>query len=381
LAHDLQELQPTWKTHIISASEGYTSLLPTHLDAVILDAGTDVPKQLLAALEKYPGAARVVLREEGQGAAPAPLSRPGVTFLPRSSSAATLAAAVKKDLLVKDWMSEPALKKLLLQIKKLPAVPKLHARVTQELQSQNGSLEAASQCIRQDPVMTAKFLQVVNSAYFGLAYTVTDPAEAVMFLGAERTRALILMAGVFSQFDGLCCPGFSAEGVWSHSLQVSSLARGVMLMETEDPSLIEMAFTTGLLHDIGKLILAANVPDMYATVLRLRTQKRLSLCAAEQEILGTTHARLGACLLGAWALPLPILEAIGWHHCPSQSEDKTFSVLTAVHAANVLAHESSQPDDPDSSREDFDVLYLVRVKMAKRRDFWREACGLPPKGE
>jgi HD-like signal output (HDOD) protein len=310
------------------------------------------------------------------GSAHAHLHRAGVTSSPDDNTGADRAAAAKKELLLQGWLAEPAIKSLLTRIKKLPTIPKLHAKIVEELQSPNGSLEIASQYIRQDPVMSAKFLQIVNSAYFGLGYAVADPGEAVIFLGVERTRALALMTGVFSQFEGLSCAGFSAEEIWRHCLQVGGVARGISLLETENPKLAETAFTTGLLHDIGKLVLAANVPERYAEVLRRQSLKRLRLRPAEQEVLGTTHSQLGACLLGTWSLPVPMLEAIAWHHCPSLSKDTGFTVLTAVHAANILVQRSASRAEKNRPAEGFDSLYLMRVKVAGRQDYWREACGL-----
>ncbi len=225
--------------------------------------------------------------------------------------------------------------------------------------------------------MTAKFLQIANSACFALSYAVTDATEAVMFLGAERTRALVLMANVFSQFDGLRCPGFSLEQAWNHSTRVGSLARGIALLETENPKMAEMAFTAGLLHEIGNLIIAGNAPEMYATVRRLQVAKQLSLPEAELEILGTTSALLGACLLGTWKLPAPILEAVAWHACPSSAKDPGFSVVTAVHAANVLAQETVRDNGIIDQPERFDLLYLTRLGLDQHRSQWREGCGLP----
>jgi putative nucleotidyltransferase with HDIG domain len=229
--------------------------------------------------------------------------------------------------------------------------------------------------------MAAKFLQVINSAFFGLAYTITDPAEAVMFLGAARTRGLILTAGVFTQFSDIQCPGFSAEQLWQHSLRVASLAQGITLAQTDDPRLSEVAFTAGLVHDIGKLVLAGNLPDMFATARKLQQNKKISEAEAEEAILTTTHAELGACLLATWQLPLQILEAVAWHHCPSRSQDRAFSVLTAVHAASVLAEEAAGGGAGSSLPARFDLMYLLGLGLAGRRNAWRETCGMPIRNE
>ena len=284
-------------------------------------------------------------------------------------------------LAVAEWKARPAVQALLAKLKTLPTLPQLHLQITRELQSPEGSLEQVSQYVRQDPIMAAKFLNVINSASFGLSYVVADPAEAVMYLGAARTRALVLLSGVFSKFDDVGSAEVSAEELWQHSLQVASLAQGVALLETEDPKLAEAAFTAGLLHDIGKLMLAGNLPQMYATTCRLKQHKRVIQTEAERTLLNTDHAELGACLLGDWQLPLPIVEAVAWHHKPSRSFDRRFSVLTAVHAANVMAHECSEADGDSRSISKFDILYLARLGLASHRNGWRDGCGLPTRDE
>ena len=123
---------------------------------------------------------------------------------------------------------------------------------------------------------------------------VTDTAEAVMVLGTERIRSLILLAGVFSQYGDVKCSGFSPELIWGHSIQVAMLARGIAFEQTKDTKTAETAFTAGLLHDIGKLVLAGNVPAMYDTVQRMQVSKKISLCEAEHMVLGVTHAELGS---------------------------------------------------------------------------------------
>ena len=231
----------------------------------------------------------------------------------------------------------------------------------------------------KDPLMTAKVLQVINSASFALGRQINDVCEAVMYLGMGRTRALLLMAGTFSQFETTILPGFSPEQIWNHSLQVATLAQIISLEETSDAKLGEAAFTSGLMHDMGKLILAANVPAMCAAVEQLQQRKQLSRREAELQVLGTTHAELAACLLGTWGLPLPVLEAVAWHHCPARSGDVAFTPLTAVHAANVFSAEMGSANA--ETVEGFDHEYLLQVGLGDRRNAWRETCGLAAREE
>ena len=320
---------------------------------------------------------RVILCNTNDRAEVARWSATGANPISQSTDAANLAANISRIARVQEWMADAGIKKLLALCKKLPAMPKLYAQVSKELSSPNGSIDVVAQLIAQDPVMTAKILQVVNSAFFALGRQVSEPSDAVMFLGAERTRSLILLAGVFTQFEGVGCPGFTPEQIWNHSLQVGALARNVTMAETRNAKTAEAAFTAGLIHDMGKLILAANVPAMCNSIEQLHISKRLSQREAEMQVLGTTHAELAACLLGTWALPLPVLEAVAWHHHPTRSDDKGFTLLTAVHAANVFAYELGGGSGTAALPEVFDHNYLLQIGLGENRNDWRKACNVP----
>src|SRR2546421_171684 len=142
-------------------------------------------------------------------------------------------------------------------------------------------------------------------------------------------------------FEEIVCAHFSHEEFWQHSIAVGNFARVIALCETQDYRVADVAFTAGLLHDLGKLLLAANLPDLYGQIVSEAQRRALPIQQVEKEILGGNHGELGACLLGKWGLPGAILEAIAWHNCPAKSADQKFSALTAVHMANVFAHETS----------------------------------------
>ena len=226
---------------------------------------------------------------------------------------------------------------------------------------------------------TAKMLQVVNSAFFALHREISDPNDAVMFLGAERTKSLIMLAKIFSQFDNTKCAGFAPDKLWGHSMNVGELARRIARSQGLDAKLCEMAFTAGLLHDVGKLLLAANLPGSYSQVLTDGKRKQISPSEAERAAYGTTHAEIGACLLGIWGLPLNILEAIAWHHAPRHGIHQRFSLLTAVHAANVLLYEMQKsPAETGAPPAGFDLEYLHSLGLADEVETWR---GLVPGAE
>jgi len=275
-------------------------------------------------------------------------------------------------LLVDRWIANDAIRQLLPQIHLLPALPKIYTGVVTELQSSSASMKVVAGLIAQDPVMTAKILQVVNSAYFGLPRQIASAMDAVLFLGSERTQALILAARVFSLFGTANCTGFSPELEWHHSMEVACLARAIMVAETEDTVVADQSFTAGLLHDIGKSLLVANFPEKYSEVLTQAQRRGTAVHEQEIELFGTSHAELGACLLAIWGLPLPIIEAVAWHHQPSRAIDRTFSPLTAVHVANSISRERASTP-PGSLLHPLDMQYLGELGVAQHLSAWQAA--------
>ncbi len=379
IEHDLLRLVPNWRCeHARTCDQALAALSSEPAHALVLDArvgGAD--KFLEAVAARFPGTIPVVRCQAWDRAAVAQWTNRGVGLVPDCADAAALVASVNKAARLHGWKMDPAIRRLLGLVRKLPTVPRLYAEVTEKLQSPESSIEAVAHLISQDPVMTAKILQAVNSAMFGLACEITSPVQAVLLLGSERTCALILLAGVFTQFDDIQCPGFSPDAIWLHSLQTAWFTRTIASAEITDPRSIEAAFTAGLLHNVGKLMLAGNVPDLYTQVLQAQARRQCPLQDAELEVLGATHAELGASLLGNWGLALPILESVAWHHCPSRSQDSSFSLLTAVHTANAFAHwgEGGKTQDPVAGR--LDTQYLSRIGLGSRLDDWRQRCNVP----
>ena len=181
---------------------------------------------------------------------------------------------------------------------------------------------------------------------------------------------LILLAGVFSQYKEAEGVSPSIDNLLEHSTHVGVYARSIALAETKDATIAEAAFTAGVLHDMGKMIMAGNLPVWYKEVTKLRADKQISDHAAESEMFGATHANVGACLLAAWGLPLSILEAVAWHHEPERSSEGSFGLLAAVHAANAFAHEA------EGTPSQFNHVFFDRIGLTGCYARWRPMLGL-----
>jgi putative nucleotidyltransferase with HDIG domain len=244
-------------------------------------------------------------------------------------------------------------------------------QIVEKLNDPSTTIDHIAEIVSRDMAMTAQFLKLVNSAFFGLSHAVSSPSEAAIYLGIDTIKSLVLAIHTFSQFEDLKSCGFNLDALMHHSLRTAGRAGQIARLEYATQTIINECFVGGMLHDIGKLLMAANYPKDYERVTRLATGEGLSHCAAEREVFGVNHASVGSYLLRLWGLPVPLVEAIAFHHSPHQSANPAFGALTAVHAANVFEHENDSDFLPVPENE-LDGPYLAALGLAHRVDEWRQ---------
>jgi putative nucleotidyltransferase with HDIG domain len=271
------------------------------------------------------------------------------------------------------WLGDEKLRALVSQLRTVPSLPSLYFRINEALANPDTSIEEIAAIVQQDPAMTAKILQLVNSAFFGIARRITSPVEAVQFLGVGRLRSLVLSLHVFSSFDEAKIPNFSIEKVWSHSINAGLVAQQIARLEKLDRASADEIFVATMLHDIGKVMLASSLPDLYQEALQLSAARGIPPIEAEREVFGVGHSEVGAYLLGLWGLPVAIVEAIALHHEPSKSGLRAFSPLTVAHVANALEKEINDPDAAKTGGL-LDEHYLAELDKEPRLDAWRDAA-------
>ncbi len=224
------------------------------------------------------------------------------------------------------------------QVKNLPPISQAALKLVNLLDSSEVSNEEVVQVIKCDNVLTAKLLRACNSPYFGLEEPVSSVDQSVLMLGHQQILHIVLTVA-FGTAMVVPLPGYAVEAneLWRHSLITASAAE-IVVAETNGINVeAPVAFTVGLLHDIGKLALGqALTPAIQAAVRQLIEADKLSRSEAERQIIGTDHGEVGACLLRGWNLPEDILEATANHHNPVFEPRPKLSVVT--HLANCLAH-------------------------------------------
>lgn len=358
-----------------SGSEALDALAQRPFDVVVSDMrmpGMDGGALLTEVMRQYPQIVRIVLSGYSAGDMAIRSAATAHQYLPKPCDAEKLKKTIGRAFGLRDLLADESLKTLLSRLRSIPSIPTVYAALMEELRNPDSSTRQIGEIISQDAGMTAKVLQLVNSAFFGLPRHVSSPGQAAVLLGTDTLRTLVLSVEVFSQFKNIKIRDVDVDTINRHSTETGAMARRIAKAQGAGREVADASVMASILHDVGKLILAQNVPEQYQQAAAHARDKSAPLWKAEREVFGSTHAEVGAYLLGLWGLPDPIVEATAFHHCPGRSFGEKFAPLTAVHVANVLVHDWHDKDNRESEEVDFE--YLAQLGLADRVPAWREAC-------
>lgn len=227
------------------------------------------------------------------------------------------------------------LEHILKRIQVLPPLPTSAMRVIALTKNPATSTKELEHVIGQDPALAAGMLRQANSAYYGYARRISSLQEAIVLLGFQATQGLAMTSAV-SPYLKTQLVGYEIEqdGLWKHSMLTAMAAKS--LCRKQNLPYADIAFTAGLLHDIGKLVISIYVQEVGAYLIEKVTEAKLSYVELEEKVIGFNHATVGGFLAKNWNLPNDLVESISYHHEPSSS--KTHSELASVvHVANGVA--------------------------------------------
>ena len=229
------------------------------------------------------------------------------------------------------WMKRDALRRTLGALKAIPAEAASHQRIAHELQNPQFDLKNIAELIKQDPALTAQLLKIVNSPAFSRGISIQNVDEAVLILGALKLQALVASAWAFFLIDDNACKGFHPKNEWQHAVAIADRVRRICEEERVDSQTAETAIIAAMLHDLGKLLLAANVPHDYAVIMEKVELGQGFSWQVENELLGFNHAEVAGCLLGLWGVPLPVAEAVMLHHAEGLDPGSVASMIQKAH--------------------------------------------------
>ncbi len=360
-----------------SALEALELMAKRHFDVLVTDMrmpGMDGAQLLLEVKNRHPDTVRFLLSGQTDSDVLCRAVGDAHQFLAKPCKPAMLKDCVDRAFKLRDFIANDRLKSMVSQIGSMPTLPYTYSSLCDELRSQDSSMHRIGGIMETDPSMVAKLLQLVNSGFFGLRHRVTTASQAASLLGLQTIKSLVLVAGLFDpEAYGNPAQGFSLDMLWRHSLCVSRIVCLLCKMEGLSKSVSDDARTSGLLHDVGELILATSLPSEYNAITAHALEHQISLAESERAILGCTHAEIGGYLLGIWGLPDPVVEAVAFHHSPSNIIVSGLDPLGAVHVADVLAHELHQRDDMTTPPV-VDISFLRSAGLEHRLAEWRAGC-------
>ena len=377
LQRTLRKMRNEWDMAFTANGKGALEILSKQpMDVIVSDLKMpemDGMQLLTEVRTQYPQVVRIIL----SGHLEHEMTLQSVQYahqnLSKPCDSEILKQTLAKLFALRDIMADESVKKIVSQIESLPSLPAIYSEIIEEMQSEDPSIKKVGDIILKDLSMTAKILQVVNSVFFGLSRKISSPADAVVLLGLETIKSLVLSVKIFAEFSQKKFSWFNIDALFNHSMSVSTYAKTIIKNEKLDQELINYSLMAGLLHDLGKLILATNLQKPYKEVLTAARGSDRNLWDLEYEAFGTSHAEIGAYLMGLWSLETPIIEAIAFHHCPANSMSQNMGLLTAVHIGNAIDHDGQSSTNGNTDLQ-YDAQYLDTLGLADRIPEWRQVC-------
>jgi HD-like signal output (HDOD) protein/ActR/RegA family two-component response regulator len=339
----LRPLRSQWDMSFATSGAEALKLMETEsFDVVMSDMrmpGMDGAQLLAEVAQHSPETVRMILSGYSDQANVMRTVKLAHQYLSKPCPAEELKGAISKALRLRGIICSGALKQLISRIESLPPLPQLYEQLVEELRDGKSSLQRIGDIISQDVAMTSSILRMVNSAFFGPPTHVSSPLHAVKLLGVETIRVLVLSIGLFSYAGKFSFTDFSLERLWAHSKRVSCFCRTIAEAEGQNAVVRDECFIAGMLHDLGKLVLATTMPEEYRKVLTRVQGGGVHLHVAEREAFGVSHAEVCAYLLSLWGFKDSITEAVCWHHEPQHITNAGFSPLLVVAVADHFDHD------------------------------------------
>lgn len=259
------------------------------------------------------------------------------------------------------------LKGLSAKIRNLPTLPAILNQIIALLDAPNSSAADIERVLKNDPALTGKLLAMANSPYYGFQFQISTVRRAVVAVGYNEVRNLCMSLGLM----GFLKPSVfrnrqMADSLWLHSLAVAQAAKILArASQNLDP---EVAYTAGLLHDIGKVALAAFFPDEVDRLKQMQAQTGLAFPEAEQQA-GIPHGEMGRLLAERWNLPAMLAQVISRHHAPQAGLEHS-QMVASVHAADYLAHGLGFSDGyrGDSPKLNPQALLILGLEMPRFKE-------------
>jgi len=345
LRRSLHRKADDFELHFVESGEKALELMDKQPFEVLISdmrmPGMNGVQLLTAVKEKFPQTVRFVL--SGFSDRKMILDSVGLThqFFTKPCDPEHLIHAIQFSTSLYTHLNCANVQKVICDIKTLPTPPLTYTKMTEELNKEDPSIEKLSELVMMDSAISARVLQMVNSAFFGIGRPVADLCQATMFLGIENLRSLVLILGISKEsFAGLE-RYFDINLYTDHSIAVGTLAQLIASEIGWSRNDSQGAFTAGLLHDMGKLVMATHFRELYCKPeeFSMKTPDTELIQELEDSLFGINHAQIGAALLALWGIPPKIINAIAFHHKPQDDTIQGISLSSIIHIANAIVYQ------------------------------------------
>lgn len=252
-------------------------------------------------------------------------------------------------------MNSASLAEILSRVTALPTLPEVARYVIATIDDESSDADSLVAHLNTDPAVVARILAAANSSALALSSRIDSMRQAILVLGLKEIRSITLATAVIDRLN-LGSGAFDPRVLWRHSLGVAICARAIAEDLRYNP---EAAFTAGLLHDIGQMLLFVATPELFEEVLRRCRDLDEPIVEAEQAVFGFDHAVVGAELVRLWRLPAEIADGIGAHHDPESGHFGEMGDL--IHVAEVLSHALDLGALPDNRVPELSAFSCARL--------------------
>lgn len=268
----------------------------------------------------------------------------------------------------------PTREALVQSMVQLVSLPEVYYEFERRLRDPNVSLQALSDVVSADVDVSLRLLKLANSSFFGFSQRVDTINRALVLVGTQQVKDLILATAVLDQFQGLSTDCIDIKDFWRHCLATGVFARCLAIQRRERNA--ERFFGLGLLHDIGRMVMFLQLPDLMQTLLQEAQEEGATLTQLEFERLGYTHASVGSCLMENWELPANMYMPVAFHHDPmGNTEHREASAI--LHVSDIVVHalgwgHSGEPLVPKLDAEAWAELLIPTAALDSLVDRARE---------
>ena len=356
---------------VLSGADAIAALEQQRVDLIVSDVrmpGMDGGQLLSVVKQRWPTTVRIIISGYSDPAQAVRLTSLAHQYIAKPFDISKLRELVQRSFAAQDRIVNKGLQTMATSLRSIPSLPQVHQSLLAELQDNRTAGSVIARMVGEDPGLSIKVLQLANSPLFGQGYVINNPTDAVMCLGTEMIAAIVLSQSLFRHYESLGHAELDLPKVWAHCWETAYLTQFLCRQKRLPRKAAEEGFLAGLLHEAGRFILVDNFPGQFAAACQGARQLRSPLVPRLLETFQTTPAQLTAYLMELWGMPGEVIIAIANQDNPREQGGGTFTLTSALYAADHIASRKSPPDS--FALEEWNMTYLREIGCEDDLAMW-----------